>query len=161
MFSKPGQPPLAGAGRESGRSVISSDVQVEGSLSTDGFLEFDGRIVGDLSAQALGVGRAALVKGNVAGAFVTVDGTVEGDISAGTLTLKPSSVVQGAISYGTLTVESGATVNGHFRRLPEPVAEVLPAEAGAATDTGTGTGAGDEAGAASGEAPALGAGGRG
>ena len=132
MFSKPGQPPLAGSAREAGRSVISSDVQVEGSLATDGFLEFDGHIRGDLSAQALGIGRAATVKGNVSGAFVTVDGTIEGDIKAGTLVLKPSAVVTGAVSYGSVSVESGATVNGRFHRLPEPVAEVLPAAEGAA-----------------------------
>lgn len=133
MFSKPGQPPLPGTaqGREAGRSVISSDVRIEGSVATEGFLEFDGRIDGDLSAQALGVGRAAVVRGNVSGAFVTVDGTVEGDITAGTLTLKPSAVVSGAISYGAVTVESGATVNGRFRHIP-PAEEAHSKEPGKA-----------------------------
>ena len=131
MFSKSGQPPFPGSGpaREAGRSVISSDVRIEGSIATEGVLEFDGQIDGDLAAQALGIGRAAVVRGNVSGAFVTVDGTVEGDITAGTVTLKPSAVVNGAISYGAVTVESGATVNGRFRHVPaaEEAAPATPA----------------------------------
>lgn len=120
MFSKAGQQPVSGPGRDAGRSVISSDVRIEGSLATDGVLEFDGQISGDLHAHALGVGRAARVDGNVSGTFVTVDGTVDGDITATTLTLKPTAVVAGALSYVNVTVESGAVVNGRFTRLPEP-----------------------------------------
>lgn len=134
MFSKAGQAPVSGPGRDAGRSVISSDVRIEGSLATDGVLEFDGQITGDLQAHALGVGRAAQVNGNISGAFVTIDGTVDGDISATTLTLKPTAVVTGALSYVNVTVESGAVVNGRFSRLPEPAtiegpeasAEALP-----------------------------------
>lgn len=124
MFTKTGFGPQAGSGRETGRSVISSDVRITGSVSTEGMLEFDGRIEGDLNAQALGIGRSATVLGNVSGDHVTVDGTVEGDIVAGNLVLKPTAVVTGAISYGTVTVESGATVNGRFRHAPPaPVAK--------------------------------------
>jgi len=132
MFSKAGQPPQSGPGREAGRSVISSDVRIEGSLATHGMLEFDGQISGDLEAHALGVGRAAHVRGNISGAFVTIDGTVEGDIMATTLTLKPTAVVSGALSYVNVTVESGAVVNGRFTRLPEPAVIEGPAEVAAA-----------------------------
>lgn len=117
MFSKAGQGAQApAAGRDGARSVISSDVRIDGSLQTDGVLEFDGRIDGDLTAHALGIGRAAVVRGNVAGAFVTVDGTIEGDITAETLTLKPTAVVHGVLTYDSVTVENGATINGRFRR---------------------------------------------
>jgi cytoskeletal protein CcmA (bactofilin family) len=134
MFTKTGFGPQGGGARETGRSVISSDVRITGSVTTEGMLEFDGRIEGDLSAQALGIGRAALVHGNISGEHVTVDGTVEGDIDAGNLVLKPTAVVTGAITYGTLTVESGATVNGRFRHAAPPAA---PAAAPAAPAGGT------------------------
>ncbi len=128
MFGKAVQGGQPGqAGRDAGRSVISADVRIEGSLHTDGVLEFDGRIDGDLSAHALGVGRAAVVRGNVAGDFVTIDGTVEGDIAAETLTLKPTALVRGVLAYGTVTVESGAQVDGRFQRLPQaPVPPAAP-----------------------------------
>lgn len=126
MFSKAGPSPHLPHGREAARSVISADVRIEGSLATDGVLEFDGSIVGDLQAHALGIGRSAQVRGNVSGAFVTVDGTVEGDVVAATLTLKPTAVVSGALSYGAVTVESGAVVNGRFSRLPEPATIEAP-----------------------------------
>ena len=137
MFSKAGQPPVSGPGRDAGRSVISSDVRIEGALATDGVLEFDGQIAGDLHAHALGVGRAARVEGNVSGAFVTIDGTVDGDITATTLTLKPTAVVNGALGYVNVTVESGAVVNGRFTRLPEPATIEGPGE-DAASDADAG-----------------------
>ena len=111
MFGKTGQT------NEGARSVIASDVRIEGSVHTDGVLDFDGRIEGDLSAQALVVGRAAVVAGNISGGFVTVDGTVEGDISATTLAVKPTAKVSGTLAYDTVTVENGAEINGQFRRL--------------------------------------------
>ena len=127
MFGKTVQPGQTGQG---GRSVISSDVRIEGSLHTDGVLEFDGQIDGDLSAHALGVGRTAIVRGNISGGFVTVDGTVDGDVAAETLTLKPTAVVRGLLAYGTVTVESGAEVNGRFQRMaPTPRPAAKPAEA--------------------------------
>lgn len=136
MFSKAVQGGQPGQnGREGGRSVISSDVRIEGSLHTDGVLEFDGRIDGDLSAHALGVGRSAVVRGNIAGGFVTIDGTVEGDIAAETLTLKPTALVRGVLAYGTVTVESGAQVNGRFQRLPPPPAPAAPPAARTPGDT--------------------------
>jgi cytoskeletal protein CcmA (bactofilin family) len=129
MFTKTGLGPQSGGGRDAGRSVISADVRITGSVATEGVLEFDGRIEGDLSAQALGIGRSAIVRGNISGEHVTVDGTVEGDIAAVNLVLKPSAVVTGAISYGTVTVESGANVNGKFRQLPAPTATPVAAPA--------------------------------
>ncbi len=112
---------------EGARSVIASDVRIEGSVHTDGVLEFDGRIAGDLSAQALVVGRAAVVEGNVSGGFVTLDGSVQGDVSATTLVVKPTAKVDGTLAYDTVTVDSGAEINGKFRRL-SPKAEVPAAD---------------------------------
>ncbi|MGY6635276.1 MAG: bactofilin family protein [Alkalilacustris sp.] len=130
MFGKSGQGGQPGqGGREIGRSVIAADVRIEGALHTDGVLEFDGRIDGDLSAHALGVGRSAVVRGNVAGEFVTIDGTVEGDVAAETLTLKPTAMVRGVLAYGSVTVESGAQVEGRFQRLA-PRAAPAPAPSG-------------------------------
>ncbi len=134
MFTKTGHGPQTGGGREAGRSIISSDVRITGSVATEGVLEFDGRIEGDLSANALGIGRAAVVQGNVSGEHVTVDGTIEGDIEAVNLVLKPTSVVTGAVTYNSLSVESGATVNGHFRH----AAPARPAAAKAAGDVAAG-----------------------
>ncbi len=122
----PGQGKPA-AGREGARSVIAEDVRIEGSLATEGFLEFDGEIRGDLSAGALGVGRAARVRGDVSGGFVTVDGTVQGNVSGATVAIKPTAVITGDIQYGTLTVEVGATLNGKVRRMPEPAPASQPA----------------------------------
>ncbi|MGY6412356.1 MAG: bactofilin family protein [Alkalilacustris sp.] len=121
MFGKTGQ-------AEGARSVIASDVRIEGSVHTDGVLEFDGRIEGDLSAQALVVGRAAVVEGNVSGGFVTVDGSVRGDVSATTLVVKPTAKVDGTLAYDTVTVDSGAEINGKFRRLaPQGAKAGVPA----------------------------------
>ena len=127
MFGKTGQ-------AEGARSVIASDVRIEGSVHTEGVLDFDGRIDGDLSAQALVVGRAAVVEGNVSGGFVTVDGTVEGDISATTLAVKPTAKVSGTLAYDSVTVESGAEINGNFRRLSQKA----PATQGSATQAPSG-----------------------
>jgi cytoskeletal protein CcmA (bactofilin family) len=121
-----------GAGTEAARSVIASDVRIEGSLATEGFLEFDGEVRGDLHAGALGVGRAARVKGNVSGGFVTVDGRVEGNVSGATVVIKPTGVVTGDIEYRALTVETGATLNGRVKRLPEPAAPAAAEPAAAA-----------------------------
>lgn len=102
--------------------MIGSDLRVEGALVTEGFLEFDGEIRGDITAGAVGIGRSARVRGNVSGGFVTVDGTVQGNISGATVAIKPTAEVSGDIRYDTLTVEVGALLNGTMRRQPSPAA---------------------------------------
>jgi cytoskeletal protein CcmA (bactofilin family) len=121
---KKGQPEtahLASAQTDTGSvksapSIISVDLTIRGTLSTDRNLQIDGRIEGDIHAAGLLLCEQALVIGNVYAQEAVVKGRVEGSIEAKTVHLSASAQVTGDIIHGgQLSVEAGAFFEGTSR----------------------------------------------
>ena len=63
-----------------GPSIISADVKIIGHVSSQGELDINGTIEGDVRATALTIGETGAVKGEVIAESVVVRGTIEGRI---------------------------------------------------------------------------------
>jgi cytoskeletal protein CcmA (bactofilin family) len=107
-------------------SIVSSDVTITGLLASDGDMQVDGRVDGDVRCVRLVVGESGAIKGEVTAEFVTVRGRIEGGIRARELALAATARVEGEILHTTLEVEAGAMVLGRFRHSADPLAEALP-----------------------------------
>jgi cytoskeletal protein CcmA (bactofilin family) len=99
-----------------GRTVLAADIRLSGDLSSSGTVEILGEVSGDISAQTLIVGAEGLVKGSVSAEAVEVRGTLEGKVSCLSFTLRASAVVTAEVNYDTLIIESGAQIDGRFKR---------------------------------------------
>ncbi len=94
------------------RLLIASDQCIVGDVSFSGTVQVDGRIEGDVSANRVVVSPGAVVDGAVKGRSVYIDGTVNGVIDCGAVSLASTASVNGDITYETMTIASGASIVG-------------------------------------------------
>ena len=104
-----------------GPSIISADVKMKGSVSSQGELDINGHIEGDVRAAALTVGETGGVKGEVIAETVVVRGTVEGTIRARKVQLCSGAKVHGDIYHASLAIEPNAVFEGAVKHSQDPL----------------------------------------
>lgn len=102
-----------------GLSIIGADVVITGDIAADGDLHIDGAVKGDIRCAALTQGGSGRISGNVVTDAARLAGTVDGTVTARTLTIEKSARVTGDLSYETLSIDGGAQVDGRFTHQPE------------------------------------------
>ena len=98
-------------------SILSRDLVMTGDLNSDGEIQVDGKIIGDINTKSLLVGKTANVKGGIIADDVRVHGTVDGQIKAHTVTLAKTAHVVGDILHVNLSIETGAFLEGLCKRM--------------------------------------------
>lgn len=98
-------------------SILSPDLTVEGNLVSDGDIQLDGRVTGDVHTRRLTVGEGAVVTGAIVADSVRVAGTVDGEITAVSVELTATAKVSGDINHDSLAIQAGAFVQGLCRRM--------------------------------------------
>jgi cytoskeletal protein CcmA (bactofilin family) len=108
--SQPSARPTPGATR----NVLSSDVEIKGTVKFTNDLVVDGKIEGEITSDGnLTVGENARIKAEVKTATVVVYGKVHGNLTAtDRVELKASAEVVGDIKAKTLSIEPGAIFVG-------------------------------------------------
>ena len=97
-------------------SILGSDIKITGDLFSDGDIQIDGVIVGDIKARTLTFGQSADVEGVVSAEDVRVGGRIAGKVMADHVALMKGASVTGSIVHQTLTVEPGAIFEGQVER---------------------------------------------
>ena len=99
---------------ENTQTIISSDVQITGTIKSSGPIRIDGKLEGDLVCAADAViGRSAVIKGGLQVNSIVVEGTVQGNITAkDKIDMKSTAKVHGDIVAKRLAVEDGVTFIG-------------------------------------------------
>lgn len=103
------RPPTGGT-----RNILSSDVEIKGTVKFTNDLVVDGKIEGEITSDGnLTIGENARIKAEVKTATVVVYGKVQGNITAtDRIELKASAEVIGDIKAKVLTIEAGAIFVG-------------------------------------------------
>jgi len=96
------------------KNILSSDVEIKGSLKFSNDLVIDGKIEGEVTSDgSLTIGENAHVKGELKTKSVTVFGKVEGNITVtDRCELKKDAELIGDVRANTLAIEEGATFMG-------------------------------------------------
>jgi cytoskeletal protein CcmA (bactofilin family) len=116
----PKQRPASGA--RSGPSIISADVKITGRIESQGELDINGHIEGDVKATALTIGDTGAVKGSVMAEQVVVRGTIEGTIRARKVQICSGAKVRGDIFHASLAIEPNANFEGGVKHSQDPMA---------------------------------------
>jgi len=119
-----------------GPSIISTDMTMQGSLSSNGDIQIDGRVEGDIRSVGLVIGEKAEVHGEIYAEDVTVRGKVVGHIKARKVLLAATSHVEGDILHEAFAVESGAFFEGNCRHSDNPLGNSLGDAAPPAAEPG-------------------------
>ncbi len=93
-------------------SIISRDLKIVGQLKSDGAIQIDGTVKGDIKAHMLTVGEQGKIDGSTVAETVRIFGTVNGRVQAKTVRLDKSAKVTADITHETLTIEVGAYFEG-------------------------------------------------
>jgi cytoskeletal protein CcmA (bactofilin family) len=98
-------------------SIISASLRIVGNLVSDGDIQVDGIVDGDVHSRSLTVSQGAAVNGGISAESVRIDGAVNGHITASNVMLGPTARVLGDIIHAQLVIEAGAFLEGHCRRM--------------------------------------------
>src|ERR1700733_13403339 len=109
--------------RSSAPSIISADLVVNGTLTSAGDIQIDGRVEGDVRSTGLVVGEKAFIQGEVLAEDLTVRGRIQGGIRARKVLLCSTCHVEGNILHEAFSVEAGAFFEGNCRHSENPLAD--------------------------------------
>ncbi len=98
-------------------SIISPDLKIVGNLKSDGEIQIDGTVKGDMKGHMLTVGEQGRIDGSTVAETVRIFGTVSGQVQAKTVHLDKSARVTADITHETLTIEAGAYFEGKVHPL--------------------------------------------
>ena len=93
-------------------SIVSANLRINGDLISEGDIQIEGTVEGNITSRMLTVGESGTVKGEIVADQVTIAGTVVGKVKARTVTLAQTSDVTGDISHEALGIEAGARFEG-------------------------------------------------
>jgi len=119
MFSKTDKDRSSGKSAQpaaAAPSIISANLHIVGNLKTEGEVQVDGTIDGDVTSRALTVGEKAQVKGEIIAEEIEIRGSIEGRVRAKSVRLSKTAHVVGDIIHEILSVESGAYIEGQLQR---------------------------------------------
>ncbi|MFI4963887.1 MAG: polymer-forming cytoskeletal protein [Caulobacterales bacterium] len=135
MFSKPAKPvssairpeaPETPATRKAiACSLIAENVNLEGDLASDGDVQLDGAVRGDLKVAHLSIGETGQVDGAITADVVEIRGRVVGTITAKAVRLYASARVDGDVAHVQLAIDAGAQFVGRSVKLAPPGPEQL------------------------------------
>lgn len=114
-------------------SIISRGLTITGDLASDGEIQVDGRVEGDIACVSLVVGLSGEVVGEVRAQSLRLHGQLTGQVHAESVFLAATARMVGDIHHQSLAIEPGAFLQGMCRRSDEvqaaaPVAAIAAAQ---------------------------------
>src|SRR3984957_13694087 len=122
MAAAPVAPPKRSA-RGTVPSIISADLTVTGTLVSNGDIQIDGVVDGDVRSVGLVIGEKAELQGESVAEDIPVRGRVMGRIRARKVQLAATSHVEGDILHEAFAVEAGAFFEGNCRHSDNPLGD--------------------------------------
>jgi len=109
-----------------GASIICSDMHINGSIKTEGAIQIDGKVEGDITAGDITVGSTGEIIGEVKAETLRVKGKVKGSIRAKKVELETGAVVEGDIIHAALVIQPDALFEGQVKRESDPLKAAAP-----------------------------------
>lgn len=107
------RPPASGS---NSRSILSADLKITGDIRSTGAVEILGEVDGTVSVQSLTIGAEGRVSGDIIADQVEIRGRFDGSAKTENFTMRAAAQVSADVTYQTLVIESGAQIQGKFRK---------------------------------------------
>ncbi|OFX12375.1 MAG: hypothetical protein A2516_10375 [Alphaproteobacteria bacterium RIFOXYD12_FULL_60_8] len=104
-------------------SIISSDMKVTGDIISEGEVQIDGAVKGDVRCKALTIGVTGSIQGEVQVERARIHGVMNGQLQASSVFLASTARMVGDVIHESLAVEPGAFVDGHCHHVEQKKAE--------------------------------------
>lgn len=97
-------------------SLLARDLVITGDVKTDGEIQIDGRLEGNVSGKTVTIGEHASISGTIVASNVLVRGKVTGKIDATSIELAETANVQADLVQDQLMIANGAFFDGKCAR---------------------------------------------
>ena len=108
-------------GKSRSLSIIGEDLLITGDVRSEGEIQLDGQLHGDVHCASLIVGESSRLEGGVVAEDVVIYGRLKGAVRALRVTLQSTSQVEGDLVHQSLVIEPGALFEGKSRRANDPL----------------------------------------
>ena len=98
-------------------SLLSMDFDITGDIRSDGEVQIDGNVNGNIVAHQLIIGETAQINGEITAETVRIHGRVVGQVQANSVSLAKTAHILGDVLHGNIAIEQGAFLEGHCRRI--------------------------------------------
>jgi cytoskeletal protein CcmA (bactofilin family) len=123
-------------------SIICADMKINGSVISEGSLQIDGVVDGDVSATDITIGASGQITGEVKAEVVKVKGKIRGSIRARKVELETGAHVKGDIVHSSLQIQPNAVFEGQVKHADDPLRETGPVAASESKSLGGAAAAG-------------------
>ena len=107
------------SGKSNVPSIISSNLTITGHMNTNGDVQIDGTIDGDVQSKQITLGESGVVNGAIVADLARISGTVNGSITARVVELGRAAKITGDINHFSLAIEPGAFIQGQLTHVDE------------------------------------------
>ncbi|MBE9555971.1 MAG: polymer-forming cytoskeletal protein [Proteobacteria bacterium] len=107
------------SGKSNVPSIISANLTVTGHMNTNGDVQIDGTIDGDVQSKQITLGESGVVNGAIVADLARISGTVNGSITARVVELGRAAKITGDINHFSLAIEPGAFIQGQLMHVDE------------------------------------------
>jgi cytoskeletal protein CcmA (bactofilin family) len=97
-------------------SIVSEGLHIAGNLFSDGDVQVDGRVEGDVQGRNITVGATGTVVGKIIADEAMISGAVNGEIRARAVVLTRTAKVASDLTQESISIEAGAVFEGTCRR---------------------------------------------
>ena len=97
-------------------SIVSEGLHIAGNLFSDGDVQVDGRVEGDVQGRNITVGATGTVVGKIIADEAMISGAVNGEIRARAVVLTRTAKVASDVTQESISIEAGAVFEGAIRR---------------------------------------------
>jgi len=101
-------------------SLISQGLSISGDLKSQGEIQVDGTVQGDIDCSRLVIGEKASVRGEVIAEQIIIRGEIQGRVLGGQVSLAKTARVLGDIYHRSLSMEAGAHLEGQVKKTDDP-----------------------------------------
>ncbi len=97
-------------------SIVSKDMSITGNMMSNGTIQIEGSVTGDIECQELTLGEGGEVRGQIKCEVADIHGTVIGELRVTNVTVSASAKINGDIVHENISIESQARVEGQLIR---------------------------------------------
>lgn len=107
-------------------SIISADAKLIGDVVSEGEVQIDGQVAGDIQCHTLVVGESGAITGACVAEVTRVHGAITGSVRSRSVYLAKTARMIGDITHESLAIEPGALMQGHCSRIEDEDAAAAP-----------------------------------
>ena len=90
------------------KSVLVSDVKINGNITEKESIIIDGEVNGNINAEFVETFENSHIKGNIKSKKIFIGGKLKGDINSDSVHIRKTADVDGTIKHKTLSIEEGS-----------------------------------------------------